>query len=69
MTAAIGMKGRGQGIARIASHRMLEPVKNNALRMAIHKSDPVSLDTELAHNTMPKEVGYGSQIEEVPIRT
>jgi hypothetical protein len=35
MTAAIGMKGRGQGIARIASHRMLEPVKNNALRMAI----------------------------------
>lgn len=35
MTSAIGMKGRGQGIARIASHRMLEGIKNNNLPMAI----------------------------------
>ncbi len=31
------------------------------------KSDPVSLDTELAHNTVTKEVLYGSQIEEARI--
>ena len=30
-------------------------------------SDPVSLDTGLAHNTVTKEVGYGNQIEETPI--
>jgi hypothetical protein len=35
MTTAIGMKGRGQGIARIASHRMLEPYDNSNLPMAI----------------------------------
>lgn len=35
MTAAIGMKGRGQGIARIASHRMLEINDNNNLPVAI----------------------------------
>ena len=35
MTAAIGMKGRGQGIARIASHRMLESNKNKGLALAI----------------------------------
>ncbi|MCX5827967.1 MAG: P63C domain-containing protein [Deltaproteobacteria bacterium] len=35
MTAAIGMKGRGQGIARIASHRMLEINDNNKLPVAI----------------------------------
>jgi P63C domain len=35
MTTAIGMKGRGQGIARIASHRILESKENNSLRMAI----------------------------------
>ncbi len=28
------------------------------------KSDPVSLDTELAHNTVTKEVGDESQVEE-----
>ena len=36
MTAAIGMKGRGQGIARIASHRIFKPIKNNDLAMAIN---------------------------------
>jgi hypothetical protein len=35
MTAAIGMKGRGQGIARITSHRMIEATENNNLPMAI----------------------------------
>ncbi len=29
-------------------------------------SDPVSLDTGLAHNTVTKEVGYGNQTEEAP---
>jgi hypothetical protein len=35
MTTAIGMKGRGQGIARIAGHRMLESSNNNNLPVAI----------------------------------
>ncbi|MBU4120657.1 MAG: oxygenase, partial [Proteobacteria bacterium] len=35
MTTAIGMKGRGQGIARIAGHRMLEISDNNNLPVAI----------------------------------
>ena len=35
MTTAIGMKGRGQGIARIASHRMLNTNKNRGLALAI----------------------------------
>lgn len=39
MTAAIGMKGRGQGIARIASHRMIKDIENNNLSMAI--SNPI----------------------------
>ena len=39
MTTAIGMKGRGQGIARIASHRMLEGIDNNKLPLAI--SNPI----------------------------
>lgn len=35
MTTAIGMKGRGQGIARIGGHRMFEGLENNALALAI----------------------------------
>ena len=35
ITAAIGMKGRGQGIARIAGHRMLSELQNNNLILAI----------------------------------
>lgn len=35
MTTAIGMKGRGQGIARISGHRMLEGLDNNKLAVAI----------------------------------
>ncbi len=35
MTAAIGMKGRGQGIARIASHKAISPFFSNELRLAI----------------------------------
>ena len=36
MTAAIGMKGRGQGMARIASHRILKSNENNNLVVAIN---------------------------------
>src|SRR5579863_10508630 len=39
MTAAIGMKGRGQGIARIADHRMIKGLKNGNLAVAIQ--DPI----------------------------
>jgi P63C domain len=35
MMVAIGMRGRGQGMARIASHRMLESLETNDLRLAI----------------------------------
>jgi hypothetical protein len=35
MTTAIGMKGRGQGIARIAGHKMLESSNNDNLPVAI----------------------------------
>lgn len=35
MTAAIGMKGRGQGIARISSLRVLNSFENNSLSVAI----------------------------------
>lgn len=37
MTGAIGMKGRGQGMARISSSSTLKPFMNNALVMAIEK--------------------------------
>jgi hypothetical protein len=36
MTSAIGMKGRGQGIARITSHRMIGGLENSSLSMAIN---------------------------------
>lgn len=35
MTAAIGMKGRGQGIARISSLKAIESLQNDALSVAI----------------------------------
>lgn len=35
MTSAIGMKGRGQGIARIAELKALKAIQNNVLPMAI----------------------------------
>ena len=35
MTTAIGMKGRGQGMARISTHKMLEGLENNKLLLAI----------------------------------
>lgn len=37
MTGAIGMKGRGQGMARISSNSTLKPFMNNALVMAIEQ--------------------------------
>lgn len=36
MTGAIGMKGRGQGMARISANATLKPFMNNALIMAIN---------------------------------
>lgn len=39
MTAAIGMKGRGQGVARIASLRAIKTTKNSGLVLAI--SEPI----------------------------
>ena len=41
MTTAIGMKGRGQGIARISANTTLKPFMNNALVMAIE--NPVEI--------------------------
>lgn len=41
MTSAIGMKGRGQGMARISSHATLRPFMNNALILAIQ--NPVEI--------------------------
>ena len=35
LTNAIGMKGRGQGVARISGHRMIKHYKNNELSVAI----------------------------------
>lgn len=37
MTGAIGMKGRGQGMARISTNSTLKPFMNNALVMAIEQ--------------------------------
>jgi len=37
MTSAIGMKGRGQGMARISTNSTLKPFMNNALVMAIEQ--------------------------------
>ena len=41
MTAAIGMKGRGQGMARIGDHKAINPYINNELAVAI--CQPVKL--------------------------
>ena len=35
MTTAIGMKGRGQGVIRISTHKTLKPFINNELEVAI----------------------------------
>jgi len=35
LTAAIGMKGRGQGAARISSHKLIKHYENNKLSLAI----------------------------------
>lgn len=56
MTGAIGMKGRGQGMARISANSTLKPFMNNALVMAIES--PV----EIVGKT-PKPVhGYRAEI-------
>jgi len=38
MTQAIGMKGRGQGIARIATLKVLKSYENNSLLVAINNA-------------------------------
>lgn len=38
MTKAIGMKGRGQGMARIPSHKALRDRINNELALAIENA-------------------------------
>jgi hypothetical protein len=43
MTAAIGMKGRGQGIQRISSHKALKEHINNDLAVAIET--PITFDS------------------------
>lgn len=35
MTTAIGMKGRGQGVSRIATHKAISPYLSNDIRLAI----------------------------------
>ncbi|MEB0133807.1 P63C domain-containing protein [Actimicrobium sp. CCC2.4] len=35
LTTAIGMKGRGQGVSRISSHKLIKHNENNALALAI----------------------------------
>lgn len=35
LTSAIGMKGRGQGAARVSSHKLIKHYKNNELSVAI----------------------------------
>lgn len=37
LTSAIGMKGRGQGVARISGHKLVSTEENAALRLAIQK--------------------------------
>ncbi|TNE69618.1 MAG: hypothetical protein EP336_01770 [Rhodobacteraceae bacterium] len=56
MTAAIGMKGRGQGMARVSGNATLRPFMNNSLLMAIE--NPI----EITGKT-PKPVhGYRAEI-------
>lgn len=56
MTGAIGMKGRGQGMARISTNSTLKPFMNNALVMAIEQ--PVKIVGKT-----PKPVhGYRAEI-------
>jgi len=56
MTAAIGMKGRGQGTGRISSNSTLKPFMNNALVMAIE--NPV----EISGKTPRPVHGYRAEI-------
>ena len=56
MTGAIGMKGRGQGMARISANSTLKPFMNNALVMAIEQPMEITGKT-------PKPVhGYRAEI-------
>lgn len=56
MTAAIGMKGRGQGVARVSGSTTLRPYMNNALIMSI--DNPVEIKGKT-----PKPVhGYRAEI-------
>lgn len=56
MTTAIGMKGRGQGMARISGNNTLKPYINKDLALAI--SEPV----ELTGKTSKPVHGYRAEI-------
>lgn len=56
MTAAIGMKGRGQGMARISSSSTLRPFLNNALVMAIEKPVVITGKTPRPVHGYPAEI-------------
>lgn len=48
LTSAIGMKGRGQGAARIASHKLIKNNENNQLALAIENPIKFISDTGMA---------------------
>ena len=56
ITAAIGMKGRGQGVARISGSSTLSPFINNSLRMALEEPVKITGKTPVATH------GYRAEI-------
>ena len=46
MTASTGMKGRGQGAMRIATHTKLQPYMNNSLIMALESPAVITENKE-----------------------
>jgi P63C domain len=59
MTKAIGMKGRGQGVTRIPTHRTLKPFINEALELAI--KNPIYFVGVGSRSTKPT-AGYEATI-------
>lgn len=59
MTKAIGMKGRGQGIARIASHKALKTNENDKLLMAIQ--NPIRFYGSSPRSGLPSD-GYEATV-------
>lgn len=59
MTSAIGMKGRGQGMARIVEHRALKPFISEELRLAIE--NPIKLPGSGSRKVNPTS-GYEATV-------